>query len=252
MYRETEFLSDGITIRGRLYLPEEGKGKIFPAVCACHGLPSGFPADPRDRGYPELAERIARWGYAVLIFNFRGAGLSGGNLDMGGWLRDLSAAIEYLYKCPEVDRSFVVLLGFSAGAAVSLCAASRDERVGAVIACASPAEFGFEDSEAALERFRSIGVIRDDDFPQSVETWAAGFKEVGAENCIGGIAPRPVVLIHGEEDEIVPISNARRLYDAAGEPKQLFILPGTGHRHLRRNDKVLEIVSDSLKTLRYP
>jgi len=85
---------DSIDILGQLYLP--GNKSRYPTVCVCHGIPAGTPPDPNDRGYPELAERICREGFAVFIFNFRGTGASGGNFDILGWTRDLKAIVDYL------------------------------------------------------------------------------------------------------------------------------------------------------------
>jgi dipeptidyl aminopeptidase/acylaminoacyl peptidase len=235
---------DEIDITGRLYIPDDGRSN-FPAVCICHGIPSGNPANPDDGGYPLLAEQVCDRGYAVFIFNFRGAGTSGGNLDMLGWTKDLDAVIEYLYQRPEIDSSFLSLLGFSAGAAVSVYTAAHDSRVTSVIACSCPAEFGFIDPESALERFRNIGTIRDKDFPNSISEWAEGFRQVSPINCIQDISPRPVVIIHGEDDEVVNISHAYRLYDKAGEPKRLYTIPGAGHR-LRNNEQALEKVFEFL------
>ena len=108
---------EGITISGRIYLPaEEGR---YPAVCICHGIPASLP-EPDNNGYPLLAERICREGFAVLIFNFRGTGASGGNFDIQGWTRDLKAAIDYLCALSQVDESHLSLLGFSGGAAVAI------------------------------------------------------------------------------------------------------------------------------------
>ncbi len=58
----------------------------------------------------------------MLIFNFRGTGASGGNLDILGWARDLIAAIDYLWSLSEVDKSHLSLLGFSGwGCRLSIC-----------------------------------------------------------------------------------------------------------------------------------
>ena len=77
---------EGISIVGELYIPEQGDRKAFPALCLCHGIPSGRPPEPGDKGYPGLAEKFCTAGFATLIFNFRGTGLSGGNLDLNLWL----------------------------------------------------------------------------------------------------------------------------------------------------------------------
>jgi len=238
---------DGINIAGQLYLP--GGDGPYPTVCACHGIPAGIP-DPADRGYASLAEKISPHGFAVFIFNFRGAGASGGNLDMLGWTRDLKAVIDYLYALPQVDNTCLSLLGFSAGAAVSVYVAAGDKRVSAVVACACPAEFNLvaiADSPRSLaDHFRSIGAIRDDDFPASAEGWFNGFELVRPINYIAQISPRPLLLVHGSRDETVEVSHARRLYARAGEPKQLAVVEGAGHR-LRHSEAAMDIVIDWLK-----
>jgi dipeptidyl aminopeptidase/acylaminoacyl peptidase len=238
---------DGLNIVGWLYLPP---GKMpYPTVCVCHGIPAHIP-DPNDRGYPLLAEQICHHGFAVLIFNFRGTGASSGNLDMFGWTRDLSAAIDYLVSLPEVDKSRLCLLGFSGGAAVCIYVASQDARISSVVTCACPAEFTFftktDNPQSLVDHYRSIGAIRDNGFPPSVREWLNGFKQVKPINYVAGISPRPLLLVHGSKDETVAVSQAHKLYAQAGEPKQLAIVEGAGHR-LRQSDKAMAIVLDWLK-----
>lgn len=241
---------DDLTISGQLYLPGRGDRTPYPTVCVCHGIPAKSPA-PGDRGYPLLAEKICRQGFAVFIFNFRGTGASGGNLDILGWTRDLKAAIDYLYALPEVDRSRLSLLGFSGGAAVSVYVASQDKRVSSIVTCACPAEFTLlinsDEPQSIIDRFRSIGTIRDEGFPQSTEEWFSGFRLVSPIRYIAGIAPRPLLLVHGSKDEVVEVSQAYKLYDSAGEPKQIIIVDGAEHR-LRQNDRTMAIVMDWLKS----
>lgn len=229
---------DGLRILACLYLP--ALGGAYPTVVICHGIPSGIPT-PGDKGYPFLAEQLCQQGFAVLIFNFRGTGESGGNLDILGWARDLRAVVGYLYDLPEADKSRLFLFGFSAGAAVSIYLAAHDKRISAVVACACPAEFSFVDSpESLVEHFRNIGVIRERNFPPSVEEWFSGFKLLNPISYVSQISPRPLLLIHGSEDELVPVSDARRLYERAGRPKKLVIIKGAGHR-LRQDERAVSI-----------
>jgi len=241
---------DGLKIAGQLYLPGKGDRIPYSVVCVCHGIPAKSP-DPSDRGYPLLAERICRQGFAVFIFNFRGTGASGGNLDMLGWTRDLKAAIDYLYALPEIDRSRLSLLGFSGGAAVLVYVASQDERVSSIVTCACPAEFtfflGVDEPQSIIDHFRGIGTIRDESFPQSIEEWLSGFRLVSPIRYVAGIAPRSLLLVHGSKDEVVEVSHAYKLYARAGEPKQIIIVDGAGHR-LRQNDRAMAIVIDWLKS----
>ena len=241
---------DGLAISGQLYPPGKGARALFPAVCVCHGIPSGV-TEPGDKGYAPLAERFSDEGFAVLIFNFRGTGASAGNFDILGWARDLKAAIDYLWALPDLDKSRLSLLGFSAGAAVSIYAASQDKRVSSVAACASPAEFNLiteaDDPRSVISHFRHVGIIKDKDFPGSVEDWLGGFRVVSPVQNVAMIAPRRLLIVHSREDEVVPVSHAHRLYDSAGESRQLVIIDGAEHR-LRQNVKAMTAVIDWLKS----
>jgi len=240
---------DGIDILGQLYLP--GDKSQYPTVCVCHGIPSGIPTDPNDGGYPELAERICHNGFNVFIFSFRGTGASGGNFDILGWTRDLKAIVDYLWALPEVDRHCLSLLGFSGGAAVSICVASQDNRVSCVVAYACPAEFTFfnkvNEPQSIVDHFRRIGVIRDKKFPHSTQDWLNSFRLVSPIRYVAGIAPRPLLLAHGNQDKTVAVSDVYRLYAQAGEPKQIIIIDGAGHR-LRQNAQAMATVISWLKS----
>jgi len=240
---------DNLRLPGEVYIPKTSKGPC-PALCLCHGIPSGQPGSSGDRGYPGLAERFCAAGFVTLIFNFRGAGPSQGNLDMLGWTRDLKAAIDYLSSLEQVDKSRLCLLGSSAGATISVYVAANDPKVSSVVTLACPAEFGFltdkQQVRATIDHFRSIGVIRDKDFPPSVDGWLEGFNTVSALHWIDRISPRPILLIHGDKDDLVPVEHAHRLYEKAGEPKELVIIPGAGHR-LRLEEKAITAALDWLK-----
>jgi dipeptidyl aminopeptidase/acylaminoacyl peptidase len=238
---------DGIPIVGELFRPEDGE--MLPALSICHGIPSGMPADPGDGGYQKLAEQFCSAGFFTVIFNFRGTGLSGGNFDMAGWVRDLEAIVEFLYERPEVGKSRIYLMGFSGGAATSAYVAAHDRRVARVALCACPAEFrGFADpkrEEFSLDHFRQIGLIRDRDFPGSPDEWLNGFKEVTPIRWIDRIAPRPLLVLHGGNDDLVGVDQAWQLYDKALEPKEIVVVEGAGHK-LRLSDKAMSVALEWL------
>jgi fermentation-respiration switch protein FrsA (DUF1100 family) len=249
--REVSFLVDSLRISGRVYLAAEGSPQ--PAVCVCHGIPHGrqdTDSDVRDRGYPGLAERICREGFAVLIFNLRGTGDSQGNFDIMGWTRDLGAALDYLVTLPEVVGSEPALLGFSGGAAVSIHVAAHDKRVSSVAACACPAEFDSLvgcGAPEVIEHFRRVGIVRDRDFPDSAEGWLDSFKQISPLKYVSRLSPRPLLLVHGSQDETVAVSHAHRLYAEAGEPKRIVIINGVGHQ-LRRDERAVAKVISWLKS----
>jgi len=245
--KEIQFRADGLKLAGELHIPTTGR--IHPALCICHGIPAA-PPDPADRGYTVLAQRFCNAGFTTLIFNFRGTGKSQGNLDILGWSRDLQAALDFLYNLKEVDKSRFYLLGFSGGAAVSVYTAARDPRISSVVTCACPADFSSlsqrETPLDAIERFRQIGAIRDKGFPSSIEEWQRGFETVSPIKWIDKISPRPLLLVHGDADELIPLGHAYKLYQKAKEPKELKIIPGAKHR-LRLEKAAMDFVLDWLK-----
>ncbi|MBE0479945.1 MAG: alpha/beta fold hydrolase [Dehalococcoidia bacterium] len=245
--------ADGLRLAAQLYRPEAPPP--WPAVCMCHGVPAGRTPDPSDRGYPALAEKYAAGGFAVLIFNFRGAGESEGNFDMLGWTRDLKAAVDYLHTRDDVDRTRLSLMGFSGGAVATVYCAANDRRIAAVVSCACPARFfdieDFSRIEEFLEHCRRIGIIRDPGFPPSVEKWASDFDRLNALQWIDRIAPRPILIVHGDRDETVPPRHAWMLYEKAGEPKEIAIIDGAGHR-LRTNEPAMNTALAWLKRVAGP
>jgi len=245
--KEIRLKVDGLELFGELNVPSGDKR--HPALCICHGIPA-VPPDPTDRGYTLLAQRFCHVGFITLIFNFRGAGRSEGNLDILGWSRDLQAALDFLYNLKEVDKTCFCLLGFSGGAAVSVYTTAHDPRVSSVVTCACPADFrSLSQREVPLDtiqRFRQIGTIRDKDFPPSIEEWQKGFETISPIKWIDKISPRPLLLVHGDADELIPLEHAHRLYQKAKEPKELKIIPGAKHK-VRLEKAAMAFVLDWLK-----
>jgi dipeptidyl aminopeptidase/acylaminoacyl peptidase len=244
---EIRLKADGPELAGELHIPSGDT--THPALCICHGIPA-VPHNPTDKGYSLLAQRFCHAGFITLIFNFRGTGKSEGNLDILGWSRDLRAALDFLYNLKEVDKNHFCLLGFSGGAAVSVYAAARDPRVSLVVTCACPADFRSlgqrETPLEAIQRFREIGAIRDRDFPPSMEEWQRGFETISPIEWVDRISPRPLLLVHGDADELIPLEHARRLYQKAKEPKELKIIPGAKHK-MRLEKAAMDFVLDWLK-----
>ncbi len=243
MIKEANLSVDNLKIVGQLFLPDQGQPP-FPGVILCHGVPSGT-VDPNDGGYPLLAKAISAAGFAVYTFRFRGSGESDGNFDISGWLHDLQAAINYVHQAEAVKPDKLALIGFSAGAAVAICAGAADARVAAVAACASPVDFSAiseaEKPQYSVAYFRKIGIIRDENFPPSMTVWINNFRQLNALQCVARLAPRPLLLLHSRGDRVVPVNNSVQLFEKAGEPKQLHIFDGDEHR-LRKHDEAVKFL----------
>jgi len=245
--KEIRLKADGLELAGELHIPS--RDKVHPALCICHGIPA-VPHNPNDRGYTLLAQYFCHTGFVTLIFNFRGTGKSEGNLDILGWSRDLQAALDFLYNLKETDKTRFSLLGFSGGAAVSVYTAAHDPRISSVVTCACPADFRSllqrETPLDTIQRFRQIGAIRDKDFPSSIEEWQRGFETVSPINWIDKISPRPLLLVHGDADELIPLEHAYKLCQKAKEPKELKIISGAKHK-MRLEKTAMAFVLDWLK-----
>jgi putative redox protein len=223
--------------------PSAAGGAGRHGLVLCHGFPVE-PSDtgPPDRGYRELADRLASdTGWAVLTLSFRGTSHSTGNFSLGGWLADLQAATEVLLATPGVDA--VWTCGFAAGGALALCAAGEDSRIRGVAAFSAPADFAERavDARRFVAQARAAGVIRDPNFPPDLDAWARELREVRPLSLIGKIPPRPILLVHGANDEVVPVLDARALADAAGGDVELRVLSGAAHR-LRHDPRAIAIL----------
>lgn len=215
-----------------------------PGLVLCHGFPSG-PGGAATVGgtYPSLADRLAReTGWAVLTFNFRGTGASDGDFSVGGWLADVEAAVDHLDERPDVDG--VWLAGAATGGAVCVCHAAVDSRVRGVATMGAPAALRnwVENAPRFLEHARRLGVVRSDDFPADVAAWAREIAEFDPIACARKVPPRPLLVIHGADDDIVLPAASLAYAEAAGAEREHRILAGAGHR-LRHDPRVVALLA---------
>lgn len=231
-------------IKGKVLYP--GENGPVPLVILCHGIPSGTPV-PGDPGYEALARRFLEKGIAACIFNFRGTGESTGNFSLPGWMEDLSGVVkaarggEGAFRGCDARR--LALMGFSGGGAVSIICAARNPGIRALVSVSSPADFTRLITREGIGEFiahaRRIGIIRDHDYPPSEEEYYRGIYECRPVEEVSRVSPTPLLIVHGDRDDTVPVDEAGLLYDAAREPKELLIVPGGGHK-LRHDPAVMD------------
>lgn len=235
--------SGGLRLAAHLARPPAGSPAAGrPGLVVCHGFPNGpKSAAASGQTYPELADRLAEdTGWSVLTFNFRGTGASEGDFSLSGWLADLRAAVDALLETGEVDH--VWLCGSSTGGSLAICAAAEDERVRGVAALSARADFDDWASHPRrfLEHAREIGVIRDRRFPIDIEAWIRELREVRPVTLAAKLAPRPLLLVQGSDDDVVPAVDARALADCHGAA-ELRIIHGAGHR-LRHDPRAIAVL----------
>ncbi|MBK1882894.1 alpha/beta hydrolase [Luteolibacter pohnpeiensis] len=146
-------------------------------------------------------------GYDVFTYDYRGFGKSAGQVDRRGMLDDVQAAFAYVSERPGVDPHRIISFGHSLGGAKSITALAEKHIPGlrAVIV------------DGAFASYKSMALIVGGQIGANIvsDDWAP-------ENFISKIAPVPLLVVHGDQDEVVPVSQGLRLFELAHEPKTLF------------------------------
>lgn len=233
--------SDGIELRSYLARPAGTSGSR--GLVLCHGFPQASrEAASAGLRYSELADRIAsQVDMTVLTFNFRGTGQSEGDFSLGGWWNDLQSAIRYLRE--EVDIEDIWLTGFGAGGSVVLRAAGEDSAIRGVASFSARAHFDdwAQHGERLVDHARSLGMIRSAGFPEDFEAWRSELLSLRPIDVMANIPPRPLLIVHGANDERVPVQDARDLAEAATGGADLRIIHGAGHR-LRHDPRIVAVL----------
>ncbi|HVL90719.1 MAG TPA: alpha/beta fold hydrolase [Actinomycetota bacterium] len=239
--------SDGMSLSAGIVVGPQPRA----AVVLCHGIPGSARRDPRDEGYGGLARVVAGRGYAAAWLDFRGVRDSPGDFSAAGWIRDLEAMLDALSRDREAAGLPVVAAGSSAGGAIAIAAAARRPDVAAVATLATPASLRLlaDDPATAIARLRNLGIIRDPAFPRDPAAWWDEIDELSSDRHVAAIAPRPLLIAHGDADDVVPYAHAEKLYAAAGYPKELARLPGAGHQ-LRKDERGIACLLDWLDRLK--
>jgi len=161
-----------------------------------------------------LAQRFAKDGFNVLIFDYRGYGASDGIAAKESELyADGDAAADFVMKKKGVRSEQVVLYGHSLGTAIAADVASR-RAFGAVVL-----ESGFSSASSVATRAlpwlpRFLHFLGKNRFESA--------RKLNNVKC-------PILIAHGDPDLTIPTSEAQLLYEAANEPRKLLIIPGAGH-----------------------
>jgi dipeptidyl aminopeptidase/acylaminoacyl peptidase len=154
-----------------------------------------------------------------------GQGASAGETQWGpAERRAISGAVDWLGTQQDIDPHCIGGLGLSMGAYVMTQAAVLDKRLRAVVLGASPNDV-VEQNWVSSARWGPLS--------QLPVYWAlrasAQTYDMLPKDVIGQIAPRAVFIVGGEHDTAVPEYMARQLFAAAGEAKELWIVPGARH-----------------------
>lgn len=216
--RPVTFQVDGLTLHGNLATSREKS----PCVVLCHGL-EGHKDSEKWR---MLSQRLINAGFATLRFNFRGCGedeeLSDGIFEestLSARVRDLKAAMDFLKSC-NVDYDRIGAVGSSLGGAVVISA--DDPRLQTLVLLATPASMKMNNSGSAREVVELASGRRLD---------GRFFEDASKYNMPSILARqlRPTLIIHGSNDDVVPVKHALQLHECVDAPKKLCIISDADH-----------------------
>jgi fermentation-respiration switch protein FrsA (DUF1100 family) len=213
--------STGITLQGRFF-PGTEKTTII--------LANGY-GDTEQQMLP-IAEFLHQAGFNVFTYDMRARGQSGGEYVTLGVLeqKDLISTVSYIAARSDVADNRIGVLGISMGGATAILAAAQDARIRAVVD-----DCGFSDAPsviaASFEHFIHLPA-----FPFAPATVWIAEQRAGIDvnlarpmDVVARISPRPILIIHGLADFVVPVENSERNFAAARQPKQLWLVPGAKH-----------------------
>jgi hypothetical protein len=216
------FESGNFRLKGRLWLARGDDPKA--TVLLLHGMP-GIELNL------DIAIALREEGWNTLVFHYRGSWGSEGIYRMATLPEDVRAALDYLgsREHPQVDPQRLILIGHSMGGWAALMAGGTDPRVRAVAfiaAVCDPQTFhlSVDDVEKGVTPYLA-------DCP--ADTFFAEIKAPGIRcapmELLKGFSGRPIFVVHGRKDEIIPCSESEWLYEAAPHPKRIAIHDEANH-----------------------
>ena len=233
-YEDVTFTTvDGVEIAAWYIAPPVERGA---ALIYAHGL-------GHNREFMlDQAALLYQHGYGALLIDFRNHGESGGDMTTLGFYEpyDIQAGIDFLLERPEVNPEQIGVVGQSLGAVTAIRAAAVMPELRAAVV---------QSTFTSIEENVAAGVRQITGLPPfpfaplviyfGQQETGLSIEQVRPIDDIAQIAPRAVLLMHGQQDHLISPDNSQRLYDAAGEPKELVYFPNAAHGGLLASDPEL-------------
>lgn len=271
MQEKVTFESDGLALSGVLHVPDGYDGTPLPAFIVCHGF-----VGSKDESHAQIqAEMLQEFGYVAFRFDFRCCGESEGEraqVRCFDQVADARNALSWLAKRDEVDADRIGITGHSFGAAVSVYTAGVDSRVACCLSSCGWGDGerkfrGQHPTEASWNKFiRILEEGREHKQKTGESLWMSRFDAVPipeplrknlspkaimeipvetawsmmnfrADDVVGDIAPRPLLLFHTANDTITPTVESIRMFEkAAPASTELMLVDTTAHFPLAPGD----------------
>jgi dienelactone hydrolase len=211
--------SAGYEIKGVIHWPRQSRA---PCVICSHGLFSGKDS-PK---FIAMTEHLAQEGFAAIRYDHRGCGESRGRIEdttVSGRLADLAAVYDFARLQPRVDGN-IGLMGSSMGGYISLLTAAGNPALKPVVIWATPYQLTRKSKDTGENPYSPLD---------------SGFFEDLAHYHLRDVLNRVshCLVVHGQNDELVPVWHATKIHELLAQPKALEIFAAADHRfsdpHLR-------------------
>ncbi|HTP03955.1 MAG TPA: alpha/beta hydrolase [Nitrospirota bacterium] len=208
--------SDGLTLNGWFFQAANAEARA--TVLVLHGNAENLSTHVNSVLW------LVRKGFNLFIFDYRGYGKSQGSPDIKGVHLDAEAALKTVLSLPQVDKEQIIVLGQS---------------IGGAIAVYTVAHTPYKDRIAALvieSTFSSYRLIAREKLAQVFITWPFQYPlsylvsdAYSPIRWIREVSYVPVLIIHGDQDPVVPMHHGQMLYEAARDPKEFWETTAPGH-----------------------
>ena len=237
----------GLTLRGFIFEPQKFKN----AVIFLHG----FPSSCQGKTAPRLAEALEKKGYLVLIFDFSHSSASDGKFEeklMSREVEDIRYAVNFLED--NYPYEHLTLVGHSTGAIDAALYAHQDKRIdrlvlmGGVSDLKHAVRYDFTDEQ--VHNFWKRGYIllksKEPAWWEGKKLKKAFYDEFFTLDIPSALKrwKKPLLIVHGEKDEAVPLREAEELLAQVNSPKRLVIIREADHRFSqeRHFQKVIKVL----------
>lgn len=222
-----EFASrDGMPLGGWFVPGPPSQPAPWPCILLVYGYGG---CKEQMAGYAQMLHQA---GFATFLFDMHGSGTRKGDPVSFGYAErwDLMDAAKYVTSRPDVDKERIGVLGVSMGAATALLASADDPSIKAVVSDSSFADL-VEMVKPGLKAFLGLPSFP---FAPLIVRYAEamlGMKtsEVKPEEAASRLGERPLMVIHGLDDELIHVASAHRIYNAASGPKEMWLVPNCTH-----------------------
>lgn len=217
-------MSGSFEIHGRIHLPAHYPA---PGIICSHGLFSGKDSTK----FISLSQQLAEQGFVVIRYDHRGCGESQGRIKsstLTSRLEDLQAIYTFVSQQPAYIDGRLGLMGSSLGGLVSLWGAATNQAYHAVVTWATPWQIRRPRIQTAASGLMTL----DDTFFTDLKQY---------RTCRILCELRRCLILHGGNDEVVPVAQAYHIYKNLAEPKSIEVFPDADHRFSNPNHRLQAI-----------